>query len=80
MHRQQIKNVIFIPTELAVSGTHYIPIIDLNLPVNHIKRKIKSYFWQHFVTNFDPENTHKLHHLCPCGSCIYHSSSDYHHL
>ena len=30
-----------------------LPIIDLNLPINHIKSKIKSYF---FVTNFDPDN------------------------
>ena len=40
-----------------------LSIIDLNLPMNHIERKIKSYFWQHFVTNFNPENIHKLHYL-----------------
>ena len=57
-----------------------LPIIDLNLPINHIKSKIKSYFWQHFVTNFDPDNIHKLHYLCPCGSFIHHSLSNYHHL
>ena len=57
-----------------------LPIIDLNLPII-IKSKIKSYFWQHFITNFDPDNIHKLHNLCPCGSCIFHhSTSNYHHL
>ena len=57
-----------------------LPIIDLNLPISHIKSKIKSYFWQHFVMNFDPDNNHKLHYLCPCGSCIHQTSCDYHHL
>ena len=58
-----------------------LPIIDLNLSFNIIKRKIKSYFWQHFITNFDPDNIHKLHYLCPCGSCVLqNSASNYHHL
>ena len=35
-----------------------LPIIDLNLPINIIKSKIKSYIWQHFITNFDPDNIH----------------------
>ena len=51
-----------------------LPIIDLNLPINIIKSKIKSYFWQHCITNFDPDNIHKLHYLCPCGSCMLHHS------
>ena len=42
--------------------------------INHIKSKLKSYFWQHFVTNFDSDNKQKLHYLCLCGSCIHHSS------
>ena len=58
-----------------------LPIIDLNLPINVIKSKIKDYFWQHFITDFDPDNIRKLHYLCPCGSCInHHSTSNYHHL
>ena len=58
-----------------------LPIINLNLPINVIKGKIKSYFWQHFITNFDSDNIHKLHYLCPCGTCTnHHSSSNYHHL
>ena len=56
-------------------------IIDLDLPINIIKSKIKSYFWQHFIKTFDPDNIHKLHYLCPCGSCLpHHSVSNYHHL
>ena len=58
-----------------------LPIIDLNLPINIIKSKIKSYFWQHFIKTFDPDNIHKLQYLCPCGSCLpHHSVSNYHHL
>ena len=34
--------------------------LDLNLPINHIKSKIKSYFWQHFIRNFNPDNIHNL--------------------
>ena len=83
MHHQQIKNIISILTELIAYEIHYIPIIDLNLPIaiNIIKSKIKSYFWQHFITNLDPDNVHKLHYLSPCGSCIlHHSTSNYHQL
>ena len=55
-----------------------LPIIDLNLPINIIKSKIKS---QHFITNFDPDDIHKIHYLCPCGSCTpHHSVNNYHHL
>ena len=35
-----------------------LPIIDLNLPISIIKSKIKSYFWQHFITNFDSDNVY----------------------
>ena len=55
-----------------------LPIIDLNLPISLIKSKIKSYLWQHFITNFSPDNIHKLRYLCPCSSCVsHHSSSNY---
>ena len=46
-----------------------IPIVDLNLSLNTIKYRIKSYFWSHFTTNFHPDDPHKLHFLCPCSSC-----------
>ena len=46
-----------------------LPIIDLNLSIN-IKSKSKSYFWQHSITSFDPDNVHKLHYLSPCCCCI----------
>ena len=37
-----------------------LPIIDLNLPINIIKSKIKS---QCFIMNFDSDNMHRLHYL-----------------
>ncbi|MCY3929513.1 MAG: reverse transcriptase family protein [Acidobacteria bacterium] len=58
-----------------------IPIIDLNLSISTIKSRIKSYFWEHFIANFHPDDPHKLHYLCPCGSCTPHNFPiNYHHL
>ena len=44
-----------------------LPSIDLNLPLNIIKRTIYRYFWDQFETNFDYNNVHTLHLLCPCN-------------
>ena len=39
-----------------------IPILDLNMSVC----LLKSYLWDHFLTNFDENNNCTLHYLCPC--------------
>lgn len=47
-----------------------LPIIDTSLPVETIKSHIKRYLWNHFTANFSSNDPHKLHYLCPCGSCV----------
>ena len=46
-----------------------LPIIDLNLSIHTIKSHLKSFFWNHFITNFDASNSHTYHFLCPCSNC-----------
>ena len=46
-----------------------IPIIDLSLPFQVIKSKLKIHFWNSFIENFDDNNQCTLHYLCPCSSC-----------
>ena len=46
-----------------------LPPIDLNLPIDLIKRNLYSLFWNHFTTSFESNNIHTLHMLCPCNSC-----------
>ena len=47
-----------------------LPIIDISLPIETIKRRIKSFLWNHFITNFNSTDPHKYHYLCPCGNCV----------
>ena len=44
-----------------------IPIIDLHLSISTTIIKLKEYFWNHFVSNFDNEEPCTLHLLCPCN-------------
>ena len=47
-----------------------LPLIDLNLSVDIIRNRIKSFFWDHFTNHFDPLDSHTLHYLCPCSRCV----------
>ena len=44
-----------------------IHILDLNMSVCLLKSKLKSYLWDHFLTNFDENNNCTLHYLCLCS-------------
>ena len=58
-----------------------LPIIDLNLSIQTIKKHLKIYLWNHFIANFEASNIHTYHFLCPCSSCFNHpSSSNFSHL
>ena len=46
-----------------------IPIIDLHLSISTTKIKLKEYFWNYFVSNFDNEDPCTFHLLCPCNKC-----------
>ena len=47
-----------------------VPSINLNLSFTSIKSSLKLFFWNHFVNNFDPNNSCTLHFLCPCHKCV----------
>ena len=44
-----------------------LPPIDMSQST--IKWKFYKHFWNHFTTNFDPDNVCSFHYLCPCAKC-----------
>lgn len=46
-----------------------LPPIDLSLPLSNIKKTIYNHFWDHFLTNFNPDSPCTYHFICPCSSC-----------
>jgi len=46
-----------------------LPIIDLSHSITSINFKLKNYFWNHFINNFDSNNFCTYHYLCPCSRC-----------
>ena len=46
-----------------------LPIIDVSLSYNIIKKKLISFLWSHFLSNFDPNNSCTTHFVCPCCNC-----------
>ena len=47
-----------------------LPSIDINCSISIIKSTIKSFFWSHFLNNFDPDQPCTYHFLCPCNQCL----------
>ena len=75
--RSSSSNKLLLPQHLNNTSRHSyfhrlpslwnaIPILDLNMSVYLLKSKLRSYLWNHFLTNFD-ENNCTLHYLCPCS-------------
>ena len=50
-----------------------LPTIDLTLSSNVIINKIKEILWQHFITNFNPDDPCTYHYFCPCTKCCNHA-------
>ena len=46
-----------------------LPVINLNQSMNIIKRLLKTYMTNHFLANYNPNNSCTLHFLCPCSRC-----------
>ena len=46
-----------------------LPVIDISLPINTIKRRLISYFWTYFRNNFNPDRACLFLILCPCHRC-----------
>ena len=48
-----------------------LPPFNLSQPYVSIKCQIYTYFRNHFIVNFDPDNPCSFHYLCPCSSCHF---------
>lgn len=46
-----------------------LPVINLNLSINTIKKHLRTFLFNHFITNFDSANSCSFHFLCPCARC-----------
>ena len=46
-----------------------LPPLDLNSSIATLKNQLKSIFWSHFISNFNPDNSCTFHLLCPCSTC-----------
>ena len=46
-----------------------LPTIDINLSLYTIKHKLRQYFWDHFISYFDPNDVCSFHYLCLCHRC-----------
>ena len=73
-------NKLLIPQHLNNTARHSyfhrlpslwnaVPIIDLNVSIDVLKSKLKSFLWNHFLMNFDDSNNCTFHFLCPCRTC-----------
>jgi len=46
-----------------------LAIIDPSHSITSINFKLKNYFWDHFINNFDSNNFCTYHYLCSCYRC-----------
>ena len=46
-----------------------LPPLDISLPLSSIKLKLHNYFWDHFISHFDPNDECSYHYLCLCYKC-----------
>ena len=46
-----------------------LPFFDLDLPFAQLKSKLKTFLWNHFLTNFGDNSNCTLHFMCPCSRC-----------
>ena len=46
-----------------------LPFLDITPSPSVIKSKLRAYFWDHFMSNFNSNNLCTYHYLCPCPKC-----------
>lgn len=46
-----------------------LPDLDLQRPIGIIKNKLTVFLWNHFNSNFNPDNPCTYHLRCPCSNC-----------
>ena len=56
-------------TDCLDFGMPSLLLIYIYLRISTTKIKLKEYFWNHFVSNFDNEDPCTFHLLCPCNKC-----------
>ena len=65
--------ILRVPTVLSLNRLlrtyNSLPILDLDQTFHTIKAKLHKLFWQHFSFNFDINDAHSFHFVCPCISC-----------
>ena len=47
-----------------------LPPIDLELSFTTIKNKLRDFFWNSFLSNFNPVNNCTFYYKCPCPRCF----------
>ena len=47
-----------------------LPSLDTNLSTSTVNSKLRQFFWNHFISNFDSHNPCTFHYLCPCLNCL----------
>ena len=47
-----------------------LPTPDTSLSTNVLIQRIKSFFWSHFLQNFNPKCLCSFHYSCPCSKCL----------
>ena len=66
------------PTSVLTSNFYFnqlpqiwntLPIINCDLSIITIKKKLTNYLWNHFETNFDSNNACTYLFLCLCSHC-----------
>ena len=48
-----------------------LPPIDTSVPFSTIKFQLKSFFWSHFLANFNSSLPCSFHVVCPCSKCSH---------
>ena len=46
-----------------------LPVIDMDKSYSFIKYSLKQFFWNVFISTFDPDQPCSYHFLCPCCKC-----------
>ena len=60
----------FIYFNRVVKLWNALPEMDLELSILSLKKSLKTFFWCHFTSNFNPDFPCTWHYLCPCSTCF----------
>ena len=75
--RSSLNSIHFFYFNRVVRIWNSLPIINLSLSSSTIKKLIKNFLWQHFLSTFNPHNTCSWFFCCPCHLCLNNSSINF---